>query len=150
MCKVFKNICLVQIFELPELQSLFNTDKYKQVTEGICGSDHPYSKRVQVNLIIMVPGQDLPMHYDLPWYRSKNLDACLSSKNNIQTLWTASTSVSRGQKSQISQNYITDVEICSRQVEASEMAHFASSENFSDIGHQTSSIYWMDTEISDL
>ena len=53
----------------PELKSLFDSDKYQQVSKGICGLQHPFFKRVQVNLIIMVPGQDLPMHYDLPWYR---------------------------------------------------------------------------------
>ena len=67
----FQKYLFGEDLNLPELQSLFNSDQYREVTEGICGLDHPYSKRVQVNLIIMVPGQDLPMHYDLPWYRSK-------------------------------------------------------------------------------
>ena len=68
----FQKYLFGQDLELPELQSLFNSDKYQKVTQGICGSDHPFSKRVQVNLIIMVPGQDLPMHLDLPWFRSKS------------------------------------------------------------------------------
>ena len=70
----FQKYLFGQDLELPEVQSLFNSDKYQKVTQGICGSDHPFSKRVQVNLIIMVPGQDLPMHLDLPWFRSKSIE----------------------------------------------------------------------------
>ena len=56
--------------DLPELQSLFKSEQYRTVSEGVCGENHPFYKRVQVNLILMVPGQDLPMHYDLPWFRN--------------------------------------------------------------------------------
>ena len=45
-------------------------DKNKLFRKKVSGEDHPFYKRVQVNLIIMLPGQDLPMHYDLPWYKT--------------------------------------------------------------------------------
>ncbi len=56
---------------MPELTSLFESEAYKAAAAGVCGKDHPLSERLQVNLIIMVPGQDLPMHYDIPWFRGK-------------------------------------------------------------------------------
>lgn len=75
---LFKLISNVQSFqrylfgkdlERPEFQSLFNSDQYIQAAKGVCGPEHPVYERVQVNLIIMLPGQDLPMHYDLPWFQ---------------------------------------------------------------------------------
>ena len=56
-----------------ELKSLFESTQYKESTEAVCGKDYPVGERVQLNLIIMLPGQDLPMHYDLPWFRSKSI-----------------------------------------------------------------------------
>ncbi len=57
----------------PELQSLFESSQYLEAAAGVCGEDHPIIQRVQLNLIIMMPGQDLPMHYDLPWFKSKQV-----------------------------------------------------------------------------
>ena len=55
--------------KISALDSLFNSDQYLSAQSAVCGAGHPVSQRVQVNLIIMLPGQDLPMHYDLPWFR---------------------------------------------------------------------------------
>jgi len=54
--------------EMEEFQSLFNSPNYLTAASEICGSGHPFLKRTQVNLIVMLPGQDLPVHYDLPWF----------------------------------------------------------------------------------
>jgi hypothetical protein len=59
--------------ERPEFQSLFNSKQYKRSATGVCGSEFPFSQRVQVNLIVMLPGQDLPMHYDLPWFLGESM-----------------------------------------------------------------------------
>ena len=66
----FQQYLFSEDLDLPELRSLFNSKKYEEASKGVCGSDHPYFKRVQVNLILMLPGQDLPMHFDLPWFRN--------------------------------------------------------------------------------
>ena len=43
--------------ERPELLALFNSKQYEAVSRNICGKDHPFYKRVQVNLILMLPGK---------------------------------------------------------------------------------------------
>ncbi len=55
----------------PELEKLFNSEAYLVGAKAVCGPDHPVIERVQVNLILMMPGMDLPMHYDVPWFDSE-------------------------------------------------------------------------------
>ena len=67
----FQSYLFGEDLHLPELQTVFNSEQYINAAKNVCGKDHPVYERVQVNLIIMLPGQDLPMHLDLPWFRGQ-------------------------------------------------------------------------------
>ena len=52
----FQRFLYGEDLERPELLALFNSKQYEAVSRIICGKDHPFYKRVQVNLILMLPG----------------------------------------------------------------------------------------------
>ena len=52
----FQRFLFGEDLERPELHALFNSKQYEAVSRNICGKDHPFYKRVQVNLILMLPG----------------------------------------------------------------------------------------------
>jgi hypothetical protein len=54
-------------FDTPDMQLLFNSSTYVEHARDVCqGRTHfdPF----QLNLILVLPGQDLPMHWDVPWF----------------------------------------------------------------------------------
>ena len=53
----FQRFLYGEDLERPELLALFNSKQYEAVSRNICGNDHPFYKRVQVNLILMLPGK---------------------------------------------------------------------------------------------
>jgi hypothetical protein len=52
--------------DTPAIQNLFNDPKYiAKASEGCRGRS--VFDPIQLNLILMLPGQELPMHWDVPW-----------------------------------------------------------------------------------
>lgn len=66
----FQNHIFGDDLKRPELKSLFESKDYLHAAKTVCGPNHPVIDRVQVNVVMMLPGQDLPMHYDLPWFKN--------------------------------------------------------------------------------
>jgi hypothetical protein len=48
-------------------QALFNSPDYLEKAKSICHGNTVFEP-IQVNLIVMLPGQELPLHADVPWF----------------------------------------------------------------------------------
>ena len=54
---------------LPEFQSFFESPKYKEAALAICGAQgKPVFDPIQLGIILQLPGQEVPAHYDIPWF----------------------------------------------------------------------------------
>jgi len=54
---------------LPEFKSLFESPKYKQAASAICAAQgKPVFDPIQLGIILQLPGQEVPAHYDIPWF----------------------------------------------------------------------------------
>lgn len=52
---------------------LYKNDQFQKATQEICTDKFPHWEPIQVNLLPMVPGQALGLHYDIGWFSSKSL-----------------------------------------------------------------------------
>ena len=57
----------------PELKNFMETDEFKKAASQVCGPDYPARKEVQVNMNILLPGQQLPMHFDVPYFKGTSI-----------------------------------------------------------------------------
>lgn len=80
----FQNHIFGDDLKRPELKSLFESKDYLHAAKTVCGPNHPVIDRVQVNVVMMLPGQDLPMHYDLPWFKSETFESFNLNFERIQ------------------------------------------------------------------
>ena len=54
-------------FDTPDMRLLFQSDRYLSKARDVC-RDAPVMDEFQLNLILMLPGQELPMHFDAPYF----------------------------------------------------------------------------------
>jgi len=52
---------------VPEVETLFETPRYKQAATEACNGRAVFDP-MQLGVIIQVPGQEVPLHYDVPWF----------------------------------------------------------------------------------
>lgn len=52
--------------DTPAIQNLFGDPKYIEKASEVCRGRSVFDP-IQLNLILMLPGQELPMHWDVPW-----------------------------------------------------------------------------------
>ena len=60
--------------DFEKMQSLMKSDKLEQEVRGICGAD-AVIEPFMVNLLVMLPGQALPVHYDVPLFTDVSKDS---------------------------------------------------------------------------
>lgn len=65
---VFQMFQFGQELQRPEIKSFMSSEAFENAAKEVCGSDFPYRKEVQVNMNILLPGQQLPMHFDVPYF----------------------------------------------------------------------------------
>ena len=63
----------------PLFAQLFESKEYQRSTEVICGKDRPLAKRYQVHFQLQIPGTDLGVHYDMPYFHSKFASSIFST-----------------------------------------------------------------------
>lgn len=51
----------------PAVMRLFQSDKYKQAAQQMCPG-MPVLDRIQLGVIVLVPGQEVGTHFDVPWF----------------------------------------------------------------------------------
>jgi len=59
----------------PILERLFKRPQYVEAMDTLCrkhGQEDYYFKPTQVNIVLVTPGQDLPLHYDNGWFWGAN------------------------------------------------------------------------------
>jgi hypothetical protein len=49
------------------IESLFQSEKYISAAARVCPG-RPLLDRIQLGIIVLVPGQEVAMHYDVPWF----------------------------------------------------------------------------------
>eukprot|EP01095_Lingulamoeba_sp_RSL-Kostka_P000883 TRINITY_DN1116_c1_g1_i1.p1 TRINITY_DN1116_c1_g1~~TRINITY_DN1116_c1_g1_i1.p1 ORF type:complete len:475 (+),score=174.64 TRINITY_DN1116_c1_g1_i1:52-1476(+) len=56
--------------EIPGFSSLFESQNYLERTAEVCdlGTDEPYLDPFQLGIIVQIPGQQVPMHLDTPYF----------------------------------------------------------------------------------
>ena len=56
--------------DMPELDTLFESEGYKTSAAGVCalGVPNPHIEPFQLAIIVQIPGQVVPMHFDAPWF----------------------------------------------------------------------------------
>ncbi|KAA0157136.1 hypothetical protein FNF29_00488 [Cafeteria roenbergensis] len=57
---------LFKELDSPAIRSLFDDPQYVAKATDVCRGRSVFDP-IQLNLIVMVPGQELPMHFDVPW-----------------------------------------------------------------------------------
>ena len=53
--------------KVPALDTLFHSPAYTAAVSTVC-RDKPVLDAFQVGIILQLPGQAVPMHYDVPWF----------------------------------------------------------------------------------
>ena len=53
--------------DTPVMKEMFESPKYVKLATEICRG-HSVFDPFQLNLILVLPGQELPMHWDVPWF----------------------------------------------------------------------------------
>jgi hypothetical protein len=53
--------------DTPVIRELFSSPKYVKLATEVCRG-HSVFDPFQLNLILVLPGQELPMHWDVPWF----------------------------------------------------------------------------------
>ncbi|KNC47277.1 uncharacterized protein AMSG_03707 [Thecamonas trahens ATCC 50062] len=55
---------------MPEFRTLFESKGYRDGAAGVCdlGVDNPIVEPFQLAIIVQIPGQQVPMHFDAPWF----------------------------------------------------------------------------------
>ena len=59
----------------PMMQKMFKKPEYLQAMNTLCAADGTkdfYFRPIQVNVVVVTPGQDLPLHYDNGWFWGAN------------------------------------------------------------------------------
>lgn len=59
----------------PMMQNMFKKPEYLKAMNTLCaseGSNDFYFRPLQVNVVVVTPGQDLPLHYDNGWFWGAN------------------------------------------------------------------------------
>eukprot|EP00164_Ancoracysta_twista_P016045 GFYU01026769.1.p1 GENE.GFYU01026769.1~~GFYU01026769.1.p1 ORF type:complete len:459 (-),score=61.12 GFYU01026769.1:179-1555(-) len=60
-------------FDLDEFVRVFAKPEFEEQSVRICGGDRPVFGHVINNIIILLPGQEMPLHYDPPWFFGADL-----------------------------------------------------------------------------
>eukprot|EP00049_Salpingoeca_infusionum_P012152 m.219434 g.219434 ORF g.219434 m.219434 type:complete len:481 (+) comp15111_c0_seq1:381-1823(+) len=53
---------------VPVIKQFFESEKYKSAASDVCGQGYPVLDPFQLSVIIQLPGQQVPTHYDAPWF----------------------------------------------------------------------------------
>lgn len=53
---------------VPGIETLFSSPKYLEAVATIC-PNNPVIDPIQLGIIILVPGQEVAVHYDVPWFK---------------------------------------------------------------------------------
>ena len=56
-----------QLAQTRAIESLFKSQKYLDAASRVCPGK-PVLDRIQLGIIVLVPGQEVAMHYDVPWF----------------------------------------------------------------------------------
>ena len=60
-----------QIMIRDEIQKFMSSPAFEEAAQAVCGQDYPFRKQVQVNMNILLPGQLLPIHFDVPYFHGE-------------------------------------------------------------------------------
>lgn len=66
--RIYHNAHAEISMDTPEIQSLFHSAKYEESAARVCKGRTFYDP-IQFGIIMMVPGQEVAMHYDVPWFK---------------------------------------------------------------------------------